>query len=305
MNNALKPEITTTLFDLGKTIHGFDLDRFFNWLARKFGIPRHYFWDMFSRYPDGLLYPYECGQSNQEFVFRFREETKKLLQELKEREGKLIVSPEFTPTPERNKSKVGDEWSKNSKSREKSYGIESMVWGFTAQEFFDAMNSVWDPEPIGRERLELLRKLKGKRYGVYVLSNIGQSQFEYLRGDRHHRVMSPDLCCTNKDLGDWEHGYRFSRFKEFFESIDGFIASCHSNIQCRKMRSSEGTKEECEKIFKKALAITKSAPEQTVFVDDILDYINIFRGMGGYGIHCTGNWTKIEHELYQLGVRWE
>lgn len=205
---------------------------------------------MFSRYPDGLLYPYECGQSNQEFVFRFREETKKLLQELKEQEGKLVIFPEFT-----------------------------------AQEFFDALNSVWDPEPISRERLGLLRKLKGKGYGIYVLSNIGQSHFEYLRGDG-------------------EHGYHFSRFKELFEIIDGFIASCAPNIQCRKTRLSESTKEECEKIFKKALAIAESAPEQTVFVDDILDYVNVFRGMGGHGIHCTGNWTKVEAELYAFGIRW-
>lgn len=251
MKNALKPEITTILFDFGKTIHNFDIDVFFNWLSREFGISRHYFWDMFVRSPDGLLYPYECGQSPEEFVAGFRKESFDLFLELKAKTGKFVKYPYFTD-----------------------------------KEFFDALDNVFDSIPPKRDRLELMRELKRGGYGVYVLSNINKRHVAYLKGGP-------------------EYGHQYSRFREVFEIVDRFIASCDDDIQCLKMRPSEGDKEQYEKIFRKVLAIAGSEPEETVFVDDILDYVNVFRGMGGNAIHCTGSWTRVEAELYGFGVRWE
>ena len=75
--------IKTIIFDWGKTIHDYHLDILFDWLSRKFGIPRHYFWDMFSRYPGEILFPYECGQSTKKFIERFREESEKLCRDFK------------------------------------------------------------------------------------------------------------------------------------------------------------------------------------------------------------------------------
>lgn len=251
MTEASKKDIKVIFFDFGKTIHDFDLDVFFNWLSREFGIPRHYFWDMFAKYPDGLLHPYECGQSPEEFIASFRKKSFDLFLEFKAKAGRFVKYPYFTD-----------------------------------KEFFEALNSVFDPEPIKQDRLGLLQKLRGKGYGVYVLSNLNKSHLAYLKGDE-------------------PRGQRFSRFKELFRVIDRYIASCDPDIQCRKMRLSEANPKECEKIFRKALAIAGSEPEETVFVDDIKDYADVFKSMGGNAIHCAGNWTKVEAELYNLGVRWE
>ena len=87
--------------------------------------------------------------------------------------------------------------------------------------------------------------------------------------------------------------------------IDRFIASSDPDIRCRKTKPNGKNPEQCEEIFKKALAIAGSKPEETVFVDDLVEHVQTFQGMGGHAIHCTGNWTRVEAELYNLGVRWE
>ena len=46
-------------------------------------------------------------------------------------------------------------------------------------------------------------------------------------------------------------------------------------------------------------------PSEAVFVDDIANFTETFKRMGGRAILCTGNWTKVEHELYQFGARWK
>lgn len=251
MREVKKIDIKCIIFDFGKTIHDFHLDFFFSWLSRKFGIPRHYFWDMFSKRPDGLLYPYECGQEPRNFFENFLRESRILIKQLKNEEDKLIIFPEITE-----------------------------------KEFFDALNGIFDVSPPKRDRLELMRKLKGKGYKIYVLSNINKRHVDYLKGDT-------------------ENGNRFSRFREIFQIVDRFIASCDDDIQCRKIRPLFIGDQNAEKIFYGALAITGTRPQEIVFIDDIIEYVNVFKGMGGNAIHCTGNWTKVEAELYQLGVRWE
>lgn len=251
MKPITQPAISTIIFDWGKTFHDYHLDTFFSWLERNFSIPRHFFWGMFSRYPDGLLYHYECGQPTDEFLGCVRKKTAELLERLKHEEGKIILPAEFSD-----------------------------------EEFLEHWNMIIDPSPPAGEKVELLRKLKRRGYGVYILSNTNKEHYSYLKE------------------GDVRCGYRFLNFRDVFEIIDRFFASCDDDIQCRKIRPGEGSKEDCEKIFRKALAIIKSKPEETVFIDDILDYVNVFRSMDGHGIHCTGNWTKVEAELYELGVIW-
>lgn len=245
MKSLIKPVIKDIVFDWGKTIHDYNLDVHFNWHARLFGIPRHFFWNIYSKYPDGLLFPYECGQSTARFIERFREESAQLCHVLK------VAVPKF-----------GND------------------------EFIEHWNMIIDPLPPDPQKLALLRKLNGRGYTLNILSNTNEAHAAYIRGD-----------ATN--------GNRFSRFREVFQTIDRFIASSDPDVQCRKTKPGLASKEECEKIFWRALEISCSRPEETVFIDDFSEYVEVFRGMGGYGIHCTGSWTRIEAELYQLGVRWE
>lgn len=234
-------DIRNLIFDCGKTLHGYNLDRFFNWLERRFGTPRHFFWGMFSRYPDGILYPYECGLSTEKFVELFWKENLRLLFKFGEKERKIVVMPEFS-----NK------------------------------EFVENWNLVLDPWPMDREIISFLRKLKHKGYGLYVLSNTNRAH----------------LLCIRRFAG------------ELFETIDRFISSCDYDVRCRKMRPDLATKDECEKIFWKAIEISGFDPEETAFVDDTSEFVDVFNGMGGHGIHHRGSWTRTESELYNLGVRW-
>ncbi len=230
------------IFDFGKTIHDFELDLFFNWLQDISRVRRHHFWDIFSRYPDGLLYNYECGEATAHFIARVREAMQELRVQLR-RESITMLLPNFTD-----------------------------------EEFLSSWTTILDATPVFEDRLDLMRKLKSRGYELYVLSNINKSQLSYVKND--------------------------SRFAEIFSLVKRFIASCDNGIACRKTRFSGNNREECEKIFWKTLAITKSTPPETVYIDDILDYVEVFRAVGGHGIHHTGSWTKIEAELYKLGVRW-
>ncbi len=245
-----KSQIKAIFFDFGKTIHDFHLDFFFNWLQSTFGIPRHHFWNVFSG-PDGLIMKYEVGMSTKLFLKEFRKRTEAMLQELREKEGKHISYPEYSD-----------------------------------KEFIDAWNSVIDHAPPMRERLDLMRKLKGRGYKIYILSNTNKAHVAYFKGDA-------------------KHGYRYTRFKEIFQIADRFIASSDSDIRSRKTRPNGNNTRACQKIFKKALAVAGVEASEAVFVDDIADFVNVFHSMGGHGILCTGNWTKVEAELYALGVRWE
>lgn len=240
--------ITTVFLDFGKTLHDFHLDYFFNWLSRKFGIERHHFWDVFSRFPDGLLYKYECGEDTRDFIERVRTALQGIAAEMR-LDGKQIGSFEFSD-----------------------------------EEFVENWNNIFDTVPVLEDRLRLMRGLKKNGYKMYVLSNLNEAQLAYLKSDH--------------------------RFDEIFALVDRFIASCDPDIQCRKTRlhvySPHNTNWfECRKIFGKALTVASSTPEEIVYIDDILDYVEVFRVMGGNGIHHTGVWTKVEAELYKLGVRWE
>ncbi len=235
-------------FDFGKTLHDFDLDLFFNWLSQTCSISRHYLWDTFSSFPDGLLYKYECGEATQQFIVRVRDALQKLC------------------------------------ITQRLEGKEVLVKDFTDDEFIKNWNDIFDTKPFAEDRLQLMRGLKENGCKLYILSNINEAQFAYVRND--------------------------PRFKEIFWLTERFIASCDSDIQCRKTRFHAYTLAgnnwyEASKIFYKALGLAKVLPEQAVYIDDILDYVEVFRRMGGQGIHHTGPWTKVEAELYKLGLRWE
>lgn len=243
--------IRVILIDFGKTIHGFTLDRFFNWLEYKYGIPRHHFWDIFSRQPGGLIFQYECGKSNEWFFRAFQKEIRALLKRLKTEEGRLISTPDLTE-----------------------------------EEFFEHWNSTMDLEPLDPRLMTFLRKLKVGGYGVFVLSNTNKANLAYFKGDA-------------------KNGYRFSRFGELFRTVDRFIASCDADVRARKTRPGGNNPKLCERVFLRALKLCGSRPSETVFIDDIEEYTEAFRSMGGQAIHHTGCWTRTEAELYRLGVRWE
>lgn len=243
--------IQVILLDFGKTIHGFTLDRFFNWLEYKYGISRHYFWDIFSRHPDGLIFQYECGRSNDWFFRAFQKKTSELSDRLKIEKGRLISLPSIT-----------------------------------REEFFEHWNSIMDFEPLDSRLMTLIRQLKGRGYGVFVLSNTNKANLAYFKGDA-------------------ENGHRFSRFGELFRTVDRFIASCDADVRARKTRPDGTNGKLCVKVFLRALEICGSRPSETVFIDDIEEYVNVFCNMGGHAIHHKGCWTSTEAELYRLGVRWE
>ncbi|OHA04525.1 MAG: hypothetical protein A2934_01725 [Candidatus Sungbacteria bacterium RIFCSPLOWO2_01_FULL_47_10] len=165
-------------------------------------------------------------------------------------------------------------------------GRKISVPSFSDEEFVERWNMIIDPSPPAKERVSLLRKLKGGGYGIYFLSNTNQAHAAHIRGDSRR-------------------GNRFSRFKEVINLADRFFGSSDTDIRCRKVKPSQATKPECEKIFRKVLAKIGALPGECVFIDDTQEYIAVFQGMGGRGIHCTGNWTKIEYELYHAGVRWD
>ncbi|MBI3335063.1 MAG: hypothetical protein HY001_01010 [Candidatus Portnoybacteria bacterium] len=237
--------ITTIIFDFGKTIHNFNLDLFFDWMAKVSGVSRYHLWDIFSHYPDGLLYRYECGEATQNFIVRVRNTLQKLYVRLY-MEGEKVAVKDFTDA-----------------------------------EFIANWNDIFDTNPVAEDRLRLMRGLKKHGYKLYVLSNINQAQLEYLKND--------------------------TRFNEIFTLVEQFIASC--DIQCRKTRfhadNFGNNWQECCAVFHKSLDITESRFQDTIYIDDILDYVEVFRRLGGHGIHHTGPWTKVEAELYKLGVRWE
>lgn len=163
-------------------------------------------------------------------------------------------------------------------------GKEVLVKDFTDEEFVENWNVIFDTKPFAEDRLRLMRGLKKNGYKLYVLSNINEAQLGYIKND--------------------------SRFQEVFDLTERFIASCDPDIQCRKTRFHAYTVAgnnwyEASMIFKKALEIAGVAARAAVYIDDILDYVEVFRRMHGWGIHHTGPWTKVEAELYKLGIRWE
>jgi FMN phosphatase YigB (HAD superfamily) len=125
------------IFDFGKTIHDFELDLFFNWLQDVYRIPRHHFWDIFSRYPDGLLYEYECGESTANFIKRVRNELELLSNRLSIDEGLQVARSSFSD-----------------------------------EEFLSSWTTILDATPVFEDRLDLMRKLHARGYELYVLSNI-------------------------------------------------------------------------------------------------------------------------------------
>ncbi|OHA04364.1 MAG: hypothetical protein A3A28_05710 [Candidatus Sungbacteria bacterium RIFCSPLOWO2_01_FULL_47_32] len=246
-----KTQIKAIFFDFGKTIHDYHLDYFFNWLSYKFGLPRHYFWRIFNG-SSGLIMKYEVGMPTKRFLKEFRARVELLFAELAGKEGKRIASAEFTD-----------------------------------EEFIDAWNSIMDPSPLIRDRMELIRKLKGHGYKIYILSNTNKAHIEYFKGSGK------------------KTGYHYTRFSELFRVADRFFASSDHDVRARKTKFDGKNRKLCEKVFWKVLNATGLKPEEAVFVDDFVEYVEVFKAMGGYAIHCTGSWTKVEAELYQMGVRWE
>ena len=239
------PVITTAFIDWGRTIHHFALDLWFNWLERKFGVPRRHFWDMFSHNPNGLLYAYECGQSTGVFFRRFKAALNKLAADLK-REG-----------------------------------VEMISWDLGSSEFYEEFLDNWikivSSFPDYPDALTLLEKLKSAGLRVYILSNTNPAH----------------LAWTKKSSRD------------LLRLVDRFIASCDSDVRCRKVRISEGMRfSDATRIYRKALVIARcDHPGKAVLLDDVFDFPVIFRGMGGNGIQFTGCWTKVEAEFSYFGIK--
>lgn len=238
-------------FDYGKTIHDFHLDRFFGWLSRISGADRHYFWDLFGRYPGGILFPYECGQRTEDFIAAFRCESAHMLSVLRKQRKKVSQQLEFTD-----------------------------------KDFITHFNLIFSYTPPPLECRLLIEKLYKAGYALYILSNLNQANLAYIKNNPNQELL----------FGIW--------LPQLFSHIVRFIASCDSDIQCRKTRFEGSNAEERGKIFWKACAIAKVKPHQAVFIDDIFDYAKGFEEIGGHGIHFVGHWTRVESELYKLGVRW-
>jgi len=166
-------------------------------------------------------------------------------------------------------------------------GTTTAIPQFTDAEFLHAWNSVFAIQWNYQERFGTMRKLRRKGYKVYVLSNTNEAHVRYFRGTDERRT------------------YARSPFLEAFNSCDRFIASCDPDVRERKTMYDGTNREECERIFWRALAIAGAEPSEAVFVDDIANFTETFKRMGGRAILCTGNWTKVEHELYQFGARWK
>ena len=149
--------IRAIFFDLGNTLVRFSTDFFFARLAETFGVERHFFWDLFGRRPDGLIYQYECGQSAAEFVAAFRRESAALLRRINKhrRIGARLKYPVFT-----------DE--------------QFLAW-FTPILSFE----------YPRESIGLLRKLNAANYPLFILSNTNETHANYLRREARDGRMMP------------------------------------------------------------------------------------------------------------------
>jgi len=246
MDKKADKPITTIFFDFGKTLHDFNLDPFFIWLAKKCYLPRRKLWGIFGNYPDGLIFPYECGQETKDFLDKFRQKCIELYR------------------ADRLEKKIS------------AYRLPK----FSDEEFITKWCEILDPSPASKDRIEFLDRLKRKGYKLYILSNSNPLHRDYIKS-------TP----------------RFRKLLSFFEH---FIASCDADIMCRKtkMFADGSNRNECETIFNKALAISGSFLKTTLYIDDVADYVSVFRAMGGYGIHHRGSWTQIEAEFYKLGLKW-
>ena len=142
---------------MGNTLARFSTDFFFTRLADTFGIERHFFWDIFGRRPDGLIYQYECGQSTDEFIAAFRRKSRSLITRLN--------------TTKRPSPKL-------------RYPV------FSDEEFISWFTPVLYSE-YPRESITLLKKLRAANYRLYILSNAGYLHAENVRCEAAHGVMFP------------------------------------------------------------------------------------------------------------------
>ena len=167
----------------------------------------------------------------------------------------------------------------------REFGRRVIPFEFTDEEFFEAWNSIFDLSSPDPNLMKFFRQLRGNGIKIFGFSNINKAHEKYLNGEgRKHR---------------------HTRFREYFISVNRFIASCDNDVRARKTFLTQASREECEKMFRRGLEIAKTTPEETFFVDDIPGYVEVFKQMGGHSIVFSGNWTRVKSELWNLGVRWE
>lgn len=240
MRKISKKRISTIFFDFGNTLVNYSLDPFFSWLSGQYKIPRHYFWDLFGKYPHGLIFPYECGQSTQVFLSSFKERALALVKKLK---GVSLEPPQYTD-----------------------------------KEFEFYWNQMFDFNLISGDKIKFLGKLKNSGYTLVIVSNTNIMHRDYII-----------------------QALRFQKLLSFF---DHYIASCDLGCRKAKLRRDESNRLECESIFWKACQSAGCLPEESVLVDDIEPFVEVFEQMGGNGIYHRGSWTEIESRLDSLGIRW-
>lgn len=240
MREVSKKPISTIFFDFGNTLINYTLDPFFSWLSEQYKIPRHYFWNLFGEYPHGLIFPYECGQSNQDFLSSFKEKTLALAEKIK---GVSLAPPQYTD-----------------------------------KEFEFYWNQIFDPNPISRDKIDLLEKLKNSGYTLIIVSNTNAMHRDYI-------IQAP-------------------RFQELLSFFVCYLASCDLGCRKTKLRHDKSNRLECERVFWKACRSANCMPEESVLVDDIEPFVEVFEQMGGNGIYHRGSWTEIESRLYSLGIGW-
>ena len=128
---------------------------------------------------------------------------------------------------------------------------------------FEVFSEIWNNIFFENEGMDDLVQSLAKRYPLYLISNTNELHFDYIKSK------FPVL----------------QHFKQHFPSHE------------------VGHRKPDEAIFRHALRESKLKAEESVFIDDILEFIEAARRVGMHGIHFVSR-EQLMSDLRQLGVSW-
>lgn len=127
-------------------------------------------------------------------------------------------------------------------------------------EFCDICGDVFSPDNNGIENV--LEALSQNNVPIFVLSNTEEMHWRYIE--------------------------RLPVMQKFFSKPEQQILSFRV-----------GARKPDRKIFEEALKRSRLSPEEIIYVDDILEYVDAFLGMSGQGIHYN---CRVDSSIEKLGV---
>ena len=103
------------------------------------------------------------------------------------------------------------------------------------------------------------------------------------------------LLLSNTNKLHWKHISRFQIMRRFFSESEELILSFRS----------DGFRKPDERIFLEGIRKSGYSPKEIIYVDDIPDYVEVFKKLGGEGIvyNCqTDSIRMLQNELSKYGI---